>query len=178
MFKSAKYAMNPLSSPENSILILDRFNGIEGYPIELAEWNLYRNKESGLMNLWICLRAGKAIFQQEDTQYLNAQPNWELNLVDANISESSIKAGFNATIPECYDESKDGWITVMYFCDHQGTDRNSIEIVEVDGSRVRFRLRGDTTDVNYYNGSKPETKLSVDTWFERNHNGIRSMSWC
>jgi hypothetical protein len=100
--------MNPLSSPENRILVLERFNGFETYPIELAEWNLYRDEENGMMNLWICLSAGAAIVQQYDTKILNAEPNWELNLVEPNLVEASIKAGFTATIPEYYDESRGG----------------------------------------------------------------------
>jgi hypothetical protein len=169
--------MKPLSSPEHRILVLERFNGFESYPIELAEWNLYKDEKNGMMNLWICLSAGAGTIQHEDTEYLNGKPNWELNLVEPNLSEESIRSGFTATIPECYDESRDGWITVFYFCSHEGTDKNTIEIIEVDvdGDRVRFRIGGETIDVNYYDGSKPPTKLTVDGWFQRNRDGKRSM---
>jgi hypothetical protein len=168
--------MNLASSPENPILAFERFNGFESYPIELAEWNIYKDEQNGMMNLWISLVAGAGIIQHEDTASLNANPNWELNLVEADLSEDSIRSGFIATIPECYDESCGGWITNFYFCSHEGTDHNTIEIIEVDGDRVRFRLAGETIDVNYYDGSKPPTKLSVDVWFDRNRDGKRSMS--
>jgi hypothetical protein len=165
-----------VSSPEHPVLILERFNGIEIYPIELAEWNLYRDKDSGMMNLWISLAAGRATEQQEDTVDLYAQPNWELNLVEPELSEDAIEPGFIATIPEAYDESRNGWITCFYYCSHEGTDRNTIEMMEINGDRVRWRLTGETIDVNYYDGSKPATKLSVDTWFDRNRDCGRSMS--
>jgi hypothetical protein len=42
--------------------------------------------------------------------------------------------------------------------------------------RVRLRLTGETIDVNYYDGSRPATKLSVDVWFDRNRDRGRSMS--
>jgi hypothetical protein len=168
--------IDPVSSPEHPVLILERFNGIEIYPIELAEWNLYRDKTSGMMNLWISLVAGRAIKQQEDTVDLSAQPNWELNLVEPELLENAIEPGFTATIPEAYDESRNGWITCFYYCSHEGTDRNTIELMELNGDRVRLRLAGETIDVNYYDGSKPATKLSVDAWFDRNRDCGRSMS--
>jgi hypothetical protein len=111
-----------VSSSEHPVLILERFNGIEIYPIELAEWNLYKDKDSGMMNLWISLAAGRAIEQQKDTVDLSAQPNWELNLVEADLSEDAIEPGSTATIPEAYDESRNGWITCFYYCSHEGTD--------------------------------------------------------
>jgi hypothetical protein len=167
--------MNIPSSPKNPILTFERFNGFESYPIELAEWNLYKDNENGMMNLWIGISAGAGIIQHEDTKYLNGKPNWELNLVEQDLSEESIRPGFVATILESYDESRDGWITNFYFCSHEGTEKNNIEAIEIDGERVRFSIVGETVDVNYYDGSKAPTKLSVDVWFDRNRNGKRSM---
>jgi hypothetical protein len=48
--------------------------------------------------------------------------------------------------------------------------------MEINGNRVRLRLTGETIDVNYYDGSKPATKLSVDVWFDHNRDRGRSMS--
>jgi hypothetical protein len=168
--------MSPAATPENPVLLLERFNGMEIYPVELAEWNLYKDQDKGMMNLWISLSAGKAIKQQKDTESLCAEPNWELNLVEQSLPEDLIRPGFTAVIPESYDESRAGWVTNFYYCAHEGTNKNTIEIVEVDGDRVRFSLVGETVDVNYYDGSRPTTKLSTDVWFERNQDGGRSMS--
>jgi hypothetical protein len=169
------YAKNQLSSPENPILIIKRFNGLQSYSIKRAEWNLYHDAENG-MNLWISISTDKSIKQQQDTRILHAQPNWELNLVDISLSEESIIPGFTATISESFDESKGGWISNFYYCEHEGSDRNTIEVIEVDGDRVRFRLFGETVDINYYDGSKPTAKLTTDIWFDRNRDGARSMS--
>jgi hypothetical protein len=161
-------------STESPILVMERFNGYESYPIELAQWNLYRDEELGMMNLWIYLRAGAGIVQHEDTKYIGGKPNWELNLVKRDLSEAVIKVNFSETIPSCYDENQGGWLTNFYFCSHNGTDRNTIETIDIDGDRVRFKLLAETIDVNYYDGSKPPTQLSVDTWFDRNCSGRRS----
>jgi hypothetical protein len=53
---------------------------------------------------------------------------------------------------------------------------HNIELMEINGDRSRFRLAGETIDVNYYDGSKPATKLSVDVWFNRHRDRGRSMS--
>lgn len=169
-------AMNLLSSPQNRILVLQRFNGYESYPVTLAEWNVYEDRENGMMNLFITLETGPGIVQNEDTISLNGRPQWELNLLEQNLSEESIKVGFIGKIPDSYDDNRGGQLTNFYFCSHEGTDKNVIQIIEVDGDRVRFRLTGETIDVNFYDGSKPPTKLSVDIWFQRDPNGMRSMS--
>ena len=168
--------MKQLSSPDNPIFLLERFNGFQTYSIKCAQWNLYKDEESGMMNLWISISTDKALQQQSDTKTLNARPTWEINLVEQTLSEDSIIPGFVATIPESYDESRGGWISNFYYCSHEGTDKNNIEVVELNGDQVRFRLFGETVDVNYYDGSKPPTKLLTDIWFDRNRDGKRSFS--
>ena len=168
--------MYPPSSPQNPILVFQRFNGYESYPVTLAEWNIYKDEDIGMTNLFISLETGPGIVLHEDTESLNGAPSWELNLLELDLSEESIKAGFSGQIPEGYDDNRDGQLTNFYYCSHEGTDKNTIEVIEVDGDRVRFRLTGETIDVNYYDNSKAPTKLSVDIWFTRDPEGMRSMS--
>lgn len=168
--------MYPPSSPQHPILVFERFNGYESYPVTLAEWNIYQDEDIGMMNLNITLETGPGIVLHEDTTSLNGSPHWELNLLETDLSEDSIKVGFIGKIPESYDDSRDGQLTNFYYCSHEGTDKNTIEVIEVDGDRVRFRVTGETIDVNYYDNSKPPTKLSVDIWFQRDREGMRSMS--
>jgi hypothetical protein len=47
------------------------------------------------MNRWISLAVGRSIEQQEDTVDLYAQPNWELNLVEPDLSEDLIEPNLN-----------------------------------------------------------------------------------
>jgi hypothetical protein len=168
--------MYPPSSPQNPILVFQRFNGYESYPVTLAEWNIYKDEDIGMMNLILSLETGPGIVLHEDTTALSASPHWELNLLELDLSEESIKVGFIGKIPESYDDNRGGHLTNFYYCSHEGTDKNTIEVIEVDGDRVRFRVTGETIDVNYYDNSKPPIKLSVDVWFKRDPEGQRSMS--
>jgi hypothetical protein len=64
--------------------------------------------------------------------------------------------------------------TTFYYCDHADTDDNIIEIVAVDGDRIKLRLSGSTIDVNYYDDSKPRTVILVEAWFSHNPAGRRT----
>ena len=46
------------------------------------------------MNLWISVHCGKAIKQFEDTEYVGGEPDWELNLVDPDLTEAVLVSGF------------------------------------------------------------------------------------
>jgi len=44
-------------------------------------------------------------------------------------------------------------------------DDNQVAILERDGPKVKARLTGMTIDVNFYDGSKPDTKVIVEAEF-------------
>jgi hypothetical protein len=160
------------AKPALEELWVNRFLGLEIYHIETAEWNLYRDEEDGRMNLWVKLDCDKAIKQFEDTEYTNTIPNWEINLVEPEIV---ISEGFEAAVPEGYDESRGGWITNFYACSHDGSDKNTIQILKEEGDKLLIRLTGEIVDPNFYDDSKPRSKLLVETWFTKNTEGGRSM---
>ena len=153
-------------------LLVNRFLGLEVYHIETAEWNLYRDDEDGRMNLWVSIDCDRAIKQFEDTEYTNTIPNWEINLIEPEIV---IAEGFEGTVPEGYDESRGGWITNFYAGSHDGSDKNTVQILKKDGDRLLIRLTGEIVDPNFYDDSKPRSKLLVETWFTKNPDGSRSM---
>ena len=149
---------------QHPILKLLRFCGEELYPITKATWQLYKDDVN---ELWLEIYAGPGITLSEDTKSLSGQPSWELTYKADNLDVSSLKAGFRAEIPSGYDESIEDYITNFYYCEHEPTNNNIIEIIAVEGDRLLIRLTGETLDVNYYDGSKPATKLFLETWFEK-----------
>lgn len=153
-------------------LWVNRFLGLEIYHIETAEWNLYENESDDRMNLWLRLDCDKAVKQFEDTKYTITVPNWEINLIEPKID---LAAGFEAVVPESYDESREGWITNFYAKCHEGSEKNTIRVVKSDGDRLLIRLTGETIDPNFCDGSKPRSSLLVETWFTKNNQGHRSM---
>jgi hypothetical protein len=163
------------TKPELHELWMERFNGLEVYRIESAKWNLYKDADLGRMNLWLSVVGGGAIKQFEDTASVGGQPRWELNLVETELADPALKPGFRASIPKGHDDERAGWITNFYFSSHDGSDNNTIEVLQRDGDRLLIRVTGAIVDVNYYDDSKPRSKLLVETWFEKDSKGQRSM---
>lgn len=156
-------------------LRMDRFNGRETYRITWARWNLYEDESAGWMNLWLEVWCGEAIAQAEDTAYLGGSPSWELNFIGEELSDLALVPGFRQEIPRGYDKTREGWITNFHFCEHDGSDANTLAVLDRDGDRLLLRLTGEVIDVNYYDDSKPRSKLLVETWFEKYPDGRRSM---
>lgn len=161
-----------MTDPTN-VLILDRFCGREIYPINRATWNLYRDRQLDRPTLCVQVCAGAGTTLHEDTASLDAEPIWEINVVSASLS--ALRAGLELQVPLGFDERQGGYITNLYYCSHEQTDNNTVEILEIEGSRVRVRLTGDTLDVCYYDGSKPATRLSADVWCVHDAQTTRSM---
>lgn len=63
------------------------------------------------------------------------------------------------------DEESEDYVTRIYYCEHQEMDDNLIEVLERDGKRFRVRITGTCADVNFYDGSKPRTSVTIDAWF-------------
>ena len=42
-----------------------------------------------------------------------------------------------------------------------------MEVIEVDGKRLKIWLTGLTEDVNYYDGSKPKNTMELVAWFDK-----------
>jgi len=166
--------MDQIDNLELGVLAMQRFNGIEKYKLNSATWNLYRDE--GKMTLCLRIDSNEAIEPAEDTASFFRSLNWELNLVDEKLTDGDLVSGFSATIPEAYDESKDGWITNFYYASHEGSENNRIEILEREGDKLLIKLEGEINDVNYYDGSKPNSQLVVQAWFDRNKTTMRSLN--
>jgi hypothetical protein len=151
---------------EQPLLKLIRFCGEELYPINKATWHIYKNEEDNINELWLDIEAGIGIVLHEDTEYAKAKPHWELTYKAKNLDENNLQVGFKAEIPNGYDDEEDDTVTNFYYYEHEPTDNNTIEILAVENNRLLIRVIGETMDVNYYDGSKPLNKLSVETWFE------------
>jgi hypothetical protein len=160
---------------DETLLVLQRFCGRETYPILEGRWNLYHDDELDLPTLCITLRAGPGRDLHEDTLTLRAQPHWELNLVQAGLGPESLQPGATFTIPEGYDDDQGGHVTNFYYCSHESTEANRIQILARHGDTLRVRLRGETVDVNYYDGSKPPTVLSAELDLAHDPQTTRSM---
>jgi hypothetical protein len=157
-------------------MVLERFCGRETYPLVESTWCIFHDEELDTPTLCIQLRAGPGTSLHEDTQSLNAEPSWEINVVSKSLDASALKRGDKFVVPRGYDEAQGGYITNFYYCSHEQTDDNVIELLAIEGSRILARITGKTIDVSFYDGSKPPTTLHVEAWLTHDEETRRTMS--
>ena len=147
-------------------LKLTRFCGEELYPIETATWHFHKNEDDEINELWLEIETDFGIQLSDDTKELGGTPHWELTLRIKNLTLSDLTVGFKADIKDGYSDELDDTVTNFYYCEHEQSDNNEIEILDKKGNKILFRITGEVTDVNYYDGSKPKNKIYVETWFD------------
>ncbi|MDO5105255.1 hypothetical protein [Capnocytophaga sp.] len=144
-----------------SYLKLLRFSGEELYPIEKATWHFYEDEDNENENaVWLEIGCESGIQLAEDTKELDQQPYWELTIRKKNLQKSDLTAGFRCETEYDIEES------LFQYCECEETEDTSVEILDREGSRILFRIEGEVTDVNYYDGSKPANKIIVEAWFD------------
>ena len=146
-------------------MTLHRFNGDEIYSVESATIQYYKD-EDGLFAVTFRANAGTVALQTlPDTASMRKKPFAEVTLHIPKLPALAFRVGSTFTVPKGFDDSTREQHTDFYYCEHGTIDENEITIVERDGLRVRARITGTTTDVNYYDGSKPRTKVVVEADF-------------
>lgn len=150
---------------QEQVLYLDRFCGVETYPIKQATWDLIEGDgtEDDPDMLCLGMQFAKGSRLHEDTQPLQAEPCWEINFYKDKISLDILQTGFYLEQPN-QEEEVDG---SFYYMEHQPTMDNRMEILATDGDRLKIRVSGNTGDVNYYDGSKPKSTMWLIAWFEK-----------
>ena len=68
-------------------------------------------------------------------------------------------------LPHDYDAVKREYLTNFCYVEHDSILDSRIEILAQEDSGLRIRATGWVTDVNYYDGSKPPTKITVEAVF-------------
>lgn len=155
-------------------MTLHRFNGDEIYNIASATIKHYKN-EDGSFSVTFHADAGAPPVQTlPDTESLCAKPFAEWTFTLPKIPALALQAGRSFTMLKGYDECTHDYYTNFYYCEHEPMDDNEMVILERDDLRLRVRLIGMTTDVNYYDGSKPRTKVLVEADFTLSYDTITS----
>jgi hypothetical protein len=145
-------------------MTLHRFNGDEIYSVESATIEHLRNAE-GSFDVTFRAEAGPTPIQTlPDTESLRVQPFAEWTLVLPRVPVLELRPSRTFVIQKGSDEWDD-FRTHFYYYEHESMDENEISILERDALRVRARLTGYVTDVNFYDGSKPRTKVDVEADF-------------
>src|SRR5262249_51924110 len=62
-------------------------------------------------------------------------------------------------------DDADSCTSRLYYCEHEPLRQNKITVVSRTGDRFWLRWTAVTKDVNYYDGSKPPTKVEIEGEF-------------
>ena len=143
--------------------ILHRFCGEEEFVIKTAEMRAIR--EGKTISLWFEAETdGVRLKSVPDTAEHPASP-WAEACVRLKALDATQLVGQKFKVTAAYDEKEQSSNATLYYFEHQDLWRNVIEIVGQDGGVFEVRWSGVTTDVNYYDGSKPDTKVKIEGRF-------------
>lgn len=146
-------------------LTLDRFNGQEVFEISSALINTFDSDTGVDLNFEIETEA-VPLKTLPDTVELRAQPKAEFT-VSVNAIDWNTFLGSSFKIPLGYDEGKDECVGSLYYAEHGDIDECVIKVLEQETDSYRVQIEGSCVDVNYYDESKPPTKITIDAWFKR-----------
>lgn len=148
---------------ETGTLVLHRFNGDEVFAIKSA--TIHATQEEGGVDLFLHVDTYvKPLKTLPDSAELDGRPNAEVHITVKKLDVAKL-VGRRFSVPKSYDDEKEVHVSCLYYCDHGDLDRNVVRILEQDGSKFLVHWTGQCTDVNYYDNSKPQTKVEIKTWF-------------
>ena len=143
-------------------LKLHRFNGTETFSISSA--NIYAWEDRGKYCLNFEIETEEALETVEDTAEMEAEPSAEITLRLDNLKVSELE-GQSFEVKNALNEEIDDFVTNLYYFEHQGINNNFIIVKSVNEDQFIIDWKGTTTDINYYDGSKPEAKVEVSATF-------------
>jgi len=145
-------------------LTLKRFNGEEKYAISSAEVWHYTYDDYTVLN-FLFETSSPALKTAEDTAELKAEPNGEFMVV-LNQFDWDTLPGSEFDVPNAYDERIHDHPTRFYYCAHEDVMDCKINVIKRgDDGTFKVLITGRCVDVNFYDGSKPETEIVIDALF-------------
>ena len=145
------------------LLTFQRFNGIEQFAIQQAQLFLLDGYDQCSPCLSFDFTADASpLATLPDTESLHASPSGEFNVYVPNLDVENL-VGQVFSIPR---GAVDGdWYARIYYVEHDAANKCTLRVLERDGERFRVAVDGYCTDLNYYDGSRPDTRLELDAWF-------------
>jgi len=149
-------------SPDGQF-ILHRFNGDEVYAFESAVMLAYETGQG--VTLWFEVKGDPENAQRcEDTSEMGVSPNAEVGIDLPKLDVDKL-AGREFSIPGSPSGDDDPCMSILYYCEHAPLWDNRITVVSRVGDWFRLRWTAVTEDVNYYDGSKPPTRVEIEGEF-------------
>jgi hypothetical protein len=148
---------------ETGTFVLHRFNGDEIYAVKSATLEAF--EEDGVVELFLYVNTKQRPLQTlPDTAELDQRPNAEVYITLKKLAVSKL-LGRRFSVPASWSEEKEDHVSCIYYCEHADLNKNVVRFLEQQGGKFLIHRTGQTADVNYYDGSKPETKVEIKAWF-------------
>jgi hypothetical protein len=143
--------------------VLHRFNGDEVYRLKSAV--MFAIAGDCGVTLWFEAEADRAgAVWCEDTAEIGMTPNAEVGITLPGLDPEQL-VGREFVFPGTKTDDEDSCRSLLYYCEHQPLRDNLIAVLSRDGDRFRVRWTAVTQDVNYYDGSKPPTRVEIEAEF-------------
>jgi hypothetical protein len=143
-------------------LILKRFNGVEEFEISEAEICAWKDQGEIFLNLEI--KTLRALSTLPDTKEAEALPNAEVTIRLASLSINSL-IGEKFIVENGMNEDTEEWDGRFYYFGHQDLNQNEINFLSMDEGMFFVSWSGITRDINYYDGSKPDSEVVIEARF-------------
>ncbi len=143
--------------------VLHRFNGDEVYRLQSAM--MFGIAADQGVTLWFEAKADRVgALWCEDTAEIGTSPNAEVGITLPELVPDQL-VGQELVLPGTKTDDEDSCMSLLYYCEHQPLRENRITIQSREGDRFRVRWTAVTQDVNYYDGSKPQTRVEIEGEF-------------
>jgi hypothetical protein len=146
-------------------MTLQRFNGDEVFSVEEATVDFLIAENRWFATTFRADSARPPIQTLPDTEELNAKPFAELTLYLPKHPGITLLTGRSCTLARGYDGASGEYLTNFYYCEHELVDDVEITVIKRHLDRAHLRITGTTIDVNYYDGSKPPSRILIDAEF-------------
>ncbi|MFD7070380.1 hypothetical protein ACFV97_24455 [Streptomyces sp. NPDC059913] len=165
--------------------VLRRFNGDEAYGLAEATVCVIRSYDGGGdgdgsgdagwcggggggdgVTVWFeALAASEGARRCADTAEAGMVPSAEVGVgmteAEADIDRLVGRTFLMPGVPE----GEDSALSLLYYFEHEPLRDNRITVVARDGDRLRLRWTAECDDVNFYDGSKPPTRIEIEGVF-------------
>ena len=144
-------------------LTLHRFNGDEVFNVSDATIS-YFVAESHIILQFDVKTEDVPVQTLPDTEELNGRPNgaWQLTV---SAFDPDDLVGKTFLVPQGYDEDTEEYLAIFYYVEHEAVDNSEIVITGRDKDKYQATIISTVPDVNYYDGSKPATKIVIQAGF-------------
>lgn len=143
-------------------LTLKRFNGIESFVISKAE--IYAWESDGKISLNLEIETEMPLLTLPDTKGLKALPNAEITIYLEALNPDDL-VGKSFEVENGMNEEIDEWDGRFYYCEHADLNKNTVCFISKDDNLFEVKWSGITQDVNFYDGSKPDTEVTIEAVF-------------